>query len=463
MKIDYSKFGFLPYQAAWLEDHSQIKLCEKSRRVGMSYVQAFEDVVDTGVNGLYDTWFSSNNESNAREYIDYCKKFASVLNLTIEATGGEEILEEGEAQTFVIRFRNGKKITGLSSSPNQLHGKGGKIVLDEFARRDNEAEVWEAASPAGLVWGFPIRIISTHRGKQSVFYSFIKRLERGELTWSHHKTDFVQAVRQGLADKALKKKCTREEQDAYIAKIRDSVGDPAIWAQQFMCLPQDENETFLSYPLLESAARAELLSIDALAASGRELYAGLDVGRKKNFSLLWITEKVSASLYMTRYIYPIQGEAFPKQDRLIGEILTRLPNLRRLCIDATGMGIGLTDYLQEQFGVSRIEGVNFTAAAKEVMAFRMKKQLEDQSFLIPADRALFDDFQLVKQTITASGNIRLSAGTKEDSHADYFWGAALSLEAGAAGVYVPPAVHTINQDSHRSERIDKMLQGFTRD
>lgn len=296
-----------------------------------------------------------------------------------------------------------------------------------------------------------------------MFYSFIKRLERGELTWSHHKTDFVQAVRQGLADKALKKKCSREEQDAYIAKIRDSVGDPAIWAQQFMCLPQDENETFLSYPLLESAARAELLSLDALAASGRELYAGLDVGRKKNFSLLWITEKVTSSLYITRYIYPIQGEAFPKQDRLIGEILTRLPNLRRLCIDATGMGIGLTDYLQEQFGVSRIEGVNFTAAAKEVMAFRMKKQLEDQSFLIPADRALFDDFQLVKQTITASGNIRLSAGTKEDSHADYFWGAALSLEAGAAGVYVPPAVHTINQDNHRSERIDKMLQGFTRE
>lgn len=33
-KIDYRKFGFLPYQAAWLEDTSQIKLYEKSRRIG---------------------------------------------------------------------------------------------------------------------------------------------------------------------------------------------------------------------------------------------------------------------------------------------------------------------------------------------------------------------------------------------------------------------------------------------
>lgn len=463
MKIDYTKFGFLPYQVAWLEDHAQIKLCEKSRRVGMSYVQAFEDVIDTGVHGLYDTWFSSNNESNAREYIDYCKKFAAALNMVISVQEGERIMDEDkDAQTFVIYFANGKKITGLSSSPNQLHGKGGKIVLDEFARRDNEAEVWEAASPAALVWGYPIRIISTHNGKQSVFYSFIKALERGELTWSHHKTTFVEAVRQGLAAKALRKAaCSEEEQDAYIRKIRDSINDTAIWEQQFMCLPQDANETFLAYPLLEAAARAELLCLEDLARAGRELYAGLDVGRRKNFSLLWIVEKISASLYMTRYILPIQGQAFPKQDRIISEILTKLPTLRRLCIDATGMGIGLTDYLQEKFGMARVEGVNFTAAAKEVMAFRMKKQLEDQSFLIPADRAIYDDFQLVKQLITASGNIRLAAGTKEDSHADYFWGAALALEAAAAGVYVPPAAHVVTQDNHRGEKLEKMLQGFT--
>ncbi|MEG1635727.1 MAG: hypothetical protein RR388_08875, partial [Rikenellaceae bacterium] len=202
-KIDYKKFGFLPYQVAWLEDSSQIKIYEKSRRVGITYVQAFEDVMDCGVYDRYDVWFSSNNETNAREYIDYCKKFAGVLNLIIKTEGGEELLTDADAQSFVVRFRNGRKITGLSSSPNQLHGKGGKMVLDEFARRDNELEVWEAASPAALVWGFPIRIISTHRGKQSLFYSFLKRLDRGELHWSRHRTTFTDAVSQGLADKSL--------------------------------------------------------------------------------------------------------------------------------------------------------------------------------------------------------------------------------------------------------------------
>lgn len=459
--IDYSKFGFMPYQVAWLQDESQIKLYEKSRRIGLTFVQAFEDVRDAGILGLYNVWFSSNNETNAREYIDYCKKYAKALNAVFEMSEAK-LIEDSDALTFVLNFKNGRKITGLSSSPNQLHGKGGKIVLDEFARRDNEMEVWEAASPAALVWGYPIRIISTHRGKGSVFYSFIKRLERGELTWKHYKTTFVDAVRQGLADKSLRKKCTAEEQDAYIEQIRRSVGDESIWAQQFMCEPMDENETFVTYTLLEKAATAELLPFDQLWEC-KALFAGLDIGRFKDLSLLWIIEEVNPNLFITRHILPIQGTNFPRQEQIIGQYLNELPNLRRLCIDRTGMGIGITDHLQAIYGESRIEGVNFSGPVKESMAFRMKKCLEDLSFLIPPDRSIMDDFQLIKQTVTVAGNIRLQADRLNGSHADYFWGAALALEAGSAKAYIPPSVHVANLANSRTARIDSMLQGFTRE
>ncbi len=460
-KIDYSKFGFMPYQVAWLEDESQIKLYEKSRRIGLTFVQAFEDVRDAGILGLYNVWFSSNNETNAREYIDYCKKYAKALNAVFEMNEGK-LIDDSDALTFVLNFKNGKKITGLSSSPNQLHGKGGKIVLDEFARRDDEMEVWEAASPAALVWGYPIRIISTHRGKGSVFYSFIKRLERGELQWKHYKTTFVDAVRQGLAEKSLRKKCTREEEDAYIEKIRKSVGDDSIWAQQFMCEPMDENETFVNYTLLEKAATAELMPFSQLWEC-KALFGGLDIGRFKDLSLLWIVEEVNKGLFITRHILPIQGTDFPKQEAIVGQYLDELPNLRRICIDRTGMGIGIVDHLQARYGMSRIEGVNFTGAVKESMAFRMKKCLEDGSFLIPPDRAIMDDFQLIKQSVTVSGNIRLQADRKDGSHADYFWGAALALEAGSTEAYIPPAVHVASLSNSRTARINSMLQGFTRD
>lgn len=460
MKIDYKKFGFLPYQIAWLEDTSQIKLYEKSRRIGLTYVQAFEDVLDAGIYGKFDVWFSSNNETNAREYIDYVKKFAIALSVAISIDGDTELLKNEDAQTFVVRFSNGKKITGLSSSPNQLHGKGGKIVLDEFARRDNEIDVWEAASPAALVWGHPVRIISTHRGKQSVFYKFIKQLKRRELDWSHHKTTFTEAVHQGLADKALKKRCTILEKENYINSIRKSVGNSTIWNQQFQCEPMDENETFLTYTVLEKAGRAELLTLTELAKAGGELYGGLDVGRKKNFSVLWIKEKITDSLYITRYIMEIQGTDFPRQEKIFSEVIDTLPNLRRVCIDSTGMGIGLTDYLQGTFGLSRIEGVHFTAQNKEVMAFRMKKIIEDGSYFIPSDVKIYDDFQLIKQTITTTGNIRLQAGTLEDSHGDYFWASALACEAAATQPYVPPKTHVPTQ---LKRGLKGFLKGFQRD
>jgi phage FluMu gp28-like protein len=464
----YAQFGFMPYQIEWLNDRSQIKLYEKSRRIGLTFVQAFEDVRDAGIEGLYDVWFSSNNETNAREYIDYCKKYAKALNAVFELNEAK-LIDDSDALTFVLKFRNGRKITGLSSSPNQLHGKGGKIVLDEFARRDNEMEVWEAASPAALVWGFPIRIISTHRGKNSIFYSFIKRLERGELTWKHYKTTFVEAVRQGLADKSLRRggpggrpPCTIEEQDAYIEQIRNSVGDESIWAQQFMCQPQDENETFMPYSMLERAANAELMPFSQLWEC-KTLYAGLDIGRFKDLSVLWIIEEVNPNLFITRHIYTIQGTDFPEQEARIGVFLTELTNLKRLCIDRTGMGIGITDHLQATHGKSRVEGVNFTALVKEAMAFRMKKSLEDGSFLIPPDRNIMDDFQLIKQSVTVAGNIRLQADRQNGSHADYFWGAALALEAGATQPYIAPAVHLANITNQRTSRINNILNGFTRE
>lgn len=464
VKTDYSKFGFLPYQVAWLEDKSQIKLYEKSRRIGLTYAQAFEDVEDAGINGLYNVWFSSNNDTNAKEYIEYCKNYAEALNLVIKATTQNIILKEDKnaVTIYVIRFANGRKITALSSSPNQLHGKGGKIVLDEFARRDDELEAWKAASPAALVWGYPIRIISTHNGKKSLFYSFVQRLNKGSLKWKHFRTTFVEAVRQGLADKALHKKCTREEQDEYIRGVEEATGDNTVWNEQYMLEAEDGDTILLARPVLESAGKAELLPFGQLRAC-KELYAGLDVGRFKNFSLLWIIEKVSSSLFVTRYVFAIQAERFPKQDKEISEFLEKLPNLRRICVDYTGMGIGLTEYLQEKWGTARVEGVTLTAPVKEVLAFRMKKMLEDLSFLIPGEQEVYDDFQLVKKVVTAAGNIRLPADTKNDSHADRFWGAALALEAGNGDGYVEPQVHTPAREYRRSGRLDKILAGWNKD
>lgn len=456
---DYKKMGLLPYQIAYIADRSQIKIYEKSRRIGITYVQALEDVIDCGVEGLYDVWFCSNNDLNAREYMRYCLQFCRVFSAIVKDLSGTDFTKD--AKIYSIEFTNGKRITGLSSSPEQLHGKGGKIVLDEFARRADDRDVWEAAAPASLIWKNPLRIISTHNGKHCLFYKFLQDVEAGKLAWSHHRTTIADAVAAGLADRVLQTETTPMQREEYLNSLRANVANPQVWAQQFMCQPQDESETFLPYPLLEQNAKADLLPFKELQGLGT-LYAGLDVGRFKNLTVFWVVEKISAARLITRHIRTIQNQDFPKQEQILSAYL-KLPNLRRLCIDKTGLGIGLTDYLQKTFGKSKAEGVTLTAAHKELLAFRLQKHLMDGALDLPDDAAILSDLNSVKQDTTAAGNIRLRAATNEDSgsHADYFWAAALALEAAAATPYVSPQL--IVPKTYMTASFKRLLKGFKKD
>ncbi|MBX2903086.1 MAG: terminase family protein [Chitinophagales bacterium] len=458
--MNYSKFGFLPYQVAYLKDKSQIKIYEKSRQVGISRTQAFEDVEDAGINALYDVWFSSNSDSNAREYIRYCKRFAETLQMVVNDLTSHDFVSD--TTIYCIEFTNGKRITAVSSNPEQLHGKNGKIILDEFARRDSEFDVWEAASPAALIWGRPMRIISTHNGNKSMFKGFISRIHEGKLKWKHFKTSIHDAVAQGLADKVEGKKLTPKQRQNWLDNLRETVADEQVWQQQFCCVPAEDAASFIPYSIIELNARNTLLSLEELKKC-RSLYGGIDVGRFKNLTVFWIAEQTNKNALTVRYILTLQNIDFPTQEREISKLIKQLPNLHRVCTDKTGMGIGLTDYLQKTFGTARIEGVTLTQANKEALGFRVKKLMEDNAFGLPNDNAIKEDFSSVKQSTTSGGNIRLIADTDADtgSHADYFWAAALAAEAWAIMPFVKFEVGT--PSSNLQEHFKYSLKGFSKD
>jgi len=83
-------------------------------------------------------------------------------------------------------------------------------VLDEFAHHDQAIELWKAAKPV-TVWGYPIRILSTHNGQQSLFYKLIEEVKSGKLNWNLHTTTIYTAVEQGLVDAIYGEKVSEEE------------------------------------------------------------------------------------------------------------------------------------------------------------------------------------------------------------------------------------------------------------
>ena len=428
---------FLPYQVAWLKDGSLVKVWEKSRRIGATFVQSYEDVRDIIRGTVPAVWFSSADETAAREYIIYCMQWIKLLSLA--KNGDEAVLDiQRKTGTLQIHFANGRRITALTSNPKAFRSKGGKVVLDEFAHHDDDAALWKAAKPA-ITWGYPLRILSTHNGKQSLFYQFVENIKKGTLPWSLHTTGIHTAVDMGLADKILQKRTTKKEREAWLNELRESCFDEIVWNEEFCCVPVDESTALLSYKRIAECESPDCLLKDGLADTG-EYYAGIDIGRKNDYTVLSVVEKQSTgfSLVIMRVM---KGETFIRQKEVMKEFLSH-PKLRRCCIDATGMGMPLAEELQKQFG-TRVEGVNFTAQIKEELAYTLLKHFEEQKIVIPSEASLRDDLHSIRRMQTSSGNTRFDAARTGGGHGDRFWSLALALHA-AQNAPMPIAVMSNN-------------------
>jgi phage FluMu gp28-like protein len=236
--------------------------------------------------------------------------------------------------------------------------------------------------------------------------------------------------------------------------------DKRAYDQNYECAFADENLTLLSHELISMAERDDVgficeldWSAGALAmmreAKGN-LYVGFDVGRKVDLSVITVMEDLSG-LKMVRGILRMQNLRLPEQQARLGEVC-RMARFRRAAIDMTGLGLGLFEYAQEEFGAGRIAGINFattvpvtrsvalegrkreTVRVTEALAMELLQAYEDRRIWHPADGRLRDDLRKPEKITTPGGRVSIAATRDEAGHADHFWSFALALEAaGSAG------------------------------
>ena len=416
---------FLQYQQRWLNDESPVKIWQKSRRIGATYVQSYEDVRDCVSKKVPAVWFSSADESAAREYIAYCEQWTKLFHMAAKPLGNIVIDSEKDIKAFVIEFANGTKIHALSSNPKGFRSKGGKVVLDEFAHHSDQDQLWKAARPC-VTWGFPLRILSTHNGKNCRYYKFIEQVEKGKLKWSLHTTPIQLAVNEGLVDKILNKQASGEEKQNWLDEQKANCFDEYTWLQEYCCEPIDEATAFLPYDLISPCESENILK--TLEDVKGDVYVGMDIGRKKDLTVIWILEVFEKSKY-TRMVKILEKTPFHIQEEVLTAILKH-KNLRRCCIDSTGLGMQLAESAQRKFGQYRVEAITFTNKVKEEMAYNLRTNFEDKTVYIPAEHDIREDLHSVRRIATTTGNIRFDVDTADVSgHADRFWALALALYA----------------------------------
>lgn len=429
---------WLPYQKRWLADEALIKFAEKGRREGFTYVQSYEDVRDctTGKyfrkNRPLKVWFTSADLSAAKEYIDYCKEWANFFNEVAKDIGEVIIDAEKDIKAYCLVFTNGAKIFALSSNPSQFRSKGGKVVIDEFAFHKNQKGLWKAAFASAKMWGYPIRVISTHNGQQSHFYKIIEAIKNKKLNYSLHTVPIQLAVAEGLADKIKCKKLTKKERADFLEEMRADAGDELTWQEEFCCIAVDEATAFLTYEMINNCKEKEVKKDFSELEKLNDLYLGYDVARKNHLSVITILEKINNVKYL-RYQVEMRNVKFRDQKTCLYSFL-KLKNLRRACIDRTGIGANIAEDAQLDFGKTKVEDVNFSNASKEEMATLLYIALEDRNLKIDINTSqeVIEDWHSIKKITTKANNTRLDTDDSDGRHADNFWSTALANYAASS-------------------------------
>lgn len=437
---------FLPYQEKWIKDTSRLKLMEKGRQIGLSWATAYPTVERTAKKGArWDQWVSSRDEIQARLFLEDCKMWARMFQLAAEDLGEIVIDRKGNLTALKLLFATGKSIYSMSSNPDAQAGKRGGRVLDEFALLGDPRQMWSIAYP-GLTWGGLLEVISTHRGSRNYFNLLVREIieKNNPKRISHHKVTLRDALDQGFLYKlqqALPDDAEQQDMDEteYFDFTKSGCADEESFLQEYMCVPGDDDAAFLEYDLIASCEypESEEWELDRPPDSelGSRFYAGLDIGRVRDLTVLWVLELLGDVLY-TRAIITLKNMSKPDQEKILWPWL---PCINRTCFDYTGLGIGWGDDAQKEFGGHKAELVTFTARVKEELAYPVRGKMEDKKLRVPFDPDIRADLRAVTKETTAAGNVRFTAERTKNGHADRFWALALAIHA--AGNPAGPIEH----------------------
>lgn len=215
----------LPYQARWWSDDSPIKVAEKSRRIGLTWTTAGRSAYDAGRRGKRgcDSWYIGYNEEMAAEFVRDVGWWAKRFGLLVKSS--EYLLADGDNSilTYSVRFATGRRVSALTSSPRNLRGKSGNVIIDEAAHHDDLSGLLKAAI-AARIWGGRVTVISTHESTENYFNTIVSETKKGKRAYSLHTIDFDDALTDGL----YRRICLMTEQpwsDAAEREWRQSVID----------------------------------------------------------------------------------------------------------------------------------------------------------------------------------------------------------------------------------------------
>jgi phage FluMu gp28-like protein len=448
----------LPYQKDWVRDDSRWKFGLMARQAGKDFAAGFEGIkecLQAEQKKKKVTWLiAAPSERQSLESLQKWKDWAESFKC---AFVDEQVAREGGAQSLLkaatITFPHGSRVIAVPGRPDTVRGFSANVVLTEFAFFEDPDATWRAILPSitnpfrGLK---KVRLITTPNGIGNKAHSiWIRNYGTGghgenaegkpplsprppvqknpTPMWSCHFVDIKTAADQGLK--------------VDLQELKEALDDPEGWAQEFECQFLDVQSTLLPYELI-----AVCESADATAGVPPEfwqspppspLVMGIDFGRRHDLTVAWTLRQVG-DVQQTVEVLEMERTATPEQ---VERLRPRLRKARRICLDYTGPGIGLGDFLVKEFGLwdparhkyGKIELCTFTNTLKLEIFSKLRMTFEKRGVRVPISRLIREDLHSLNRVASPTGQMTYRAPHSADGHADRCTALALALRAAGDG------------------------------
>lgn len=424
------------YQQRWVADPSPLKVQEKSRRTGLTWGEASDDVLSAAAArsaGGQNVYYIAYNQDMTIEYIQACAMWARVFNYAAgeieEGIWDDEDDVDRNIKTYTIKFpSSGFRIVALSSRPSNLRGRQGIIVIDEAAFHDKLDELLKAAL-AMLIWGGKVRVISTHNGVDNPFNELVNDIRSGKRKGVVHRVTFKEAVEDGLYRRVcmrLGKEWTAADEAAWMADVYAFYGDGAT--EELDCVPANSGGAWLSRALIESRMSANTPVLRWECKSGFELlsdsirraecndwlvenllpllealpptaisFNGEDFGRSGDLTVHVPLLQMQNLVRKVPFILELRNVPFRQQEQICFYLLDRLPRFMGGAFDARGNGQFLAEVAMQRYGIGRIQQVMLSEGWYREHMPPVKAALEDGTLdELPKDADVLADLRAVQ-------------------------------------------------------------------
>ena len=417
----------LAYQSAWNAETAEIALCEKSRRIGLSWGDAAERAIHAA-EGRGNVFYMSYNKDMTETYILDCAEWARVFGRACSGVVVEtEIVDEREIKKFRIDFPSGNFIVALPGNPRVLRSKGRPgdvVVLDEAAFCDDLDELLKAAV-AVTQWGGRVRIVSTHNGDDNPFNELVNDVRALKLPYALHRITLDDAIAAGLARRictvkgeAWHARYAKDWRRAQFAKYRQSEDAD----EELLCVPRHGGGAWLSRVLIESrmveapvirfygskefnaraepARRAEMddwldehvLPVLRTLDPERRHVIGGDFARSGDMSSYAPLEIGSTLRRRSPFLLEMHNTPHRQQVQAVRYVCDRLPRFSGGAFDAKGNGSFLAEAMVDAYG-STVEPVMPTEPWYREHLPPFRAAFEDDRIAVPRHEDVLDDLR----------------------------------------------------------------------